>query len=336
MDWLRDGIGGQRITATLQVYLLGLAFLAPLAVMIAVVKGSDAAFQATPVLAAVVTIAGSAMVLLGAGKPTRSEAHEKRVKALGRVEDFRRDESRAPQLLQGVGWHWRLSAHDQLRDILHVVFKRKRLAVALFLVVSLPVVVDALLRKPIYRAVAQVGISSAPSVSTLQLNESLMKSEIDIISSHDLLDGVAAQFAASGIESGPPGRKTMFNNLSILIRRPNVIEIDYKSSDPMVAAQVANDIVDAYLAYHAAEADQRRGVDIDFVRRAVPAADMRGVAVVVSIIAGLVLGITGVFALEYWSRPVRSKYDAQRELTLPVIGTIHEISVPRRPQDEED
>ncbi|HYD48860.1 MAG TPA: hypothetical protein VEB21_10960, partial [Terriglobales bacterium] len=41
---------------------------------------------------------------------------------------------------------------EQVRDILHVVFKRKRLIGALFLAVSLPGIIATALQKPSYQA----------------------------------------------------------------------------------------------------------------------------------------------------------------------------------------
>ena len=47
---------------------------------------------------------------------------------------------------------------EQIRDILHVIFKRKRVIAAVFLVIVLPALLATALRKPSYIATAKVQI----------------------------------------------------------------------------------------------------------------------------------------------------------------------------------
>lgn len=49
-EWLRDGIEGRSLKATLRLYLLGLMLLAPAAAVLALVFGGQASFVATPLL----------------------------------------------------------------------------------------------------------------------------------------------------------------------------------------------------------------------------------------------------------------------------------------------
>jgi len=168
---------------------------------------------------------------------------------------------------------WGQSGGEQVRDIFHVIFKRWRLIAALFLAVALPGVLTALLRKPTFQATAKVMISSLRSDPTLQptdltklenvqLNESLVNSEVQVISSRDLLERVVRQLASTGDNSPhlQPVSTTfgqevlrLAGNLNVTpIRSSNVIQIDYTSPDPMVAARIVNRVVDEYLTYHAA------------------------------------------------------------------------------------
>src|SRR5512140_407315 len=107
------------------------------------------------------------------------------------------------------------SGGEQVRDILHVIFKRKRLIGALFLAVALPGLIATALRKPSFVASAKVMISTQrtdPTVQptdvtkleTIQLNESLVNSEVHVIGSRDLLEHVVRVLATSGDGSGPP------------------------------------------------------------------------------------------------------------------------------------
>lgn len=187
---------------------------------------------------------------------------------------------------------WTSSGSEQLHEILHVIFKRKRWIGALFLAVALPGLTGTLLRKPSYVASAKVMISTQRSdpilqpsdltrLETIQLNESLVNSEVQVIGSRDLLEHVVRTLAVDG--SGPPHVErigstfgtqvlSMAQDLSITpVKGSNVIQIDFKSSEPANAARVVNRVVDEYLAYHAVVHgnkglsqfydDQRRGLE---------------------------------------------------------------------------
>lgn len=172
------------------------------------------------------------------------------------------------------GWTGAPNASEQIRDILHVVFKRKRLIGTLFLAVALPGLIAVLLRKPSYLATAKVMISTQRTdptlqptdltrLETIQLNESRVNSEVQVIGSRDLLEHVVRALATTGDGSAPPHVESvsmlfgeqvlaMSQNLGVTpIKASNVIQIDYKSADPSTAARIINRVVDEYLAYHA-------------------------------------------------------------------------------------
>ena len=163
---------------------------------------------------------------------------------------------------------------DQIRDILHVIFKRKRLIGVIFLMVVLPALLTTALRKPSYIATAKVEISTQRSdptlqptdltrLETIQLNESLVNSEVHVISSRDLLEQVVLKLAPSHDGNGAikEGTKTasygdqilnLSQNLAVTpIKASNIIQIDYKASDAMAATRMVNRVVDEYLAFHA-------------------------------------------------------------------------------------
>jgi uncharacterized protein involved in exopolysaccharide biosynthesis len=169
---------------------------------------------------------------------------------------------------------WRASGREQFRDLLHIIFKRKRFIGVLFLAVALPGLIGTLLRKPSYQAIAKVMISTQRSdptlqptdltkLETIQLNDSLVNSEVEVIRSRDLLERVVLSLAISGDGNAPPHvEKTgatfgneilsMGRNLTIApVRGSNVIQINYTASEPSYAVRVVNRVVDEYLAYHA-------------------------------------------------------------------------------------
>ncbi|GIW43757.1 MAG: hypothetical protein KatS3mg077_1039 [Candidatus Binatia bacterium] len=175
-----------------------------------------------------------------------------------------------------AGWSgnggWEGTASDQVRDILHVLFKHKRLIAALFLVVALPGLLSTVLQRPKYLATAKVMISASRTDPTVQptdvtklepvqLNESLVNTEVHIVTSRDLLSSVVQSLSVNGDGGATAAKATrgLADQLANLqrtlavtpIKASNVIQIDYRHSDPAYAARVVNRLVDEYLAYHA-------------------------------------------------------------------------------------
>lgn len=175
------------------------------------------------------------------------------------------------------GWGpagWGPSGAEQVRDILHVLFKHQRLILALFLLVALPGVLVTFFKKPSYLASAKVMISRMRSDPLVQptdltrldpvtINESLVNSEVHLLSSRDLIERVVRTLNASNDRDGVPAPSAqmasfgdqvlaMGRNLGITpVKNSNVIQIDYRSGDPMVATRIVNRVVDEYLGYHA-------------------------------------------------------------------------------------
>ena len=74
--------------------------------------------------------------------------------------------------------------------------------------------------------------------------------------------------------------------------------------------------------------DEQRLVNVDVVQRPalpLPRTGTQGVALMLSIIAGLVVGLAGAFGREYLGRSLRSEYDVGRHLGLPLLATISEV-----------
>ncbi|HXQ23070.1 MAG TPA: Wzz/FepE/Etk N-terminal domain-containing protein, partial [Candidatus Acidoferrales bacterium] len=165
------------------------------------------------------------------------------------------------------------NANEQIGEILHVFFKRKRFIAAVFLAIAVPGLIATLARKPSYVATAKVMISTQRSdptiqasdltkLETVQLNESLVNSEVHVISSRDLLERIVRDLATGGDGNAPPHLESkgelfgdqvlsLGQNLSVTpVKASNVIQIDYKASDPAYAARVVNRVVDQYLYYH--------------------------------------------------------------------------------------
>ncbi len=168
-------------------------------------------------------------------------------------------------------------ANEQILEILHVIFKRKRLIVALFLVVVLPGLLATLIARESYIATAKVMVASdraditiqptdVNSLTTVKLNESTVNSEVHVIQSRELVEQVVRGLRLAQASGGVIGIANAAGDDDAIgqqvnrelkklrvtpIRSSNVIKIEYQAVDPVKAAQVVNRVVDEYLAYHA-------------------------------------------------------------------------------------
>jgi len=159
---------------------------------------------------------------------------------------------------------------EQLRDILHVLFKRKKLIIGLFLAVSLPGIVATAMQKPTYVASATVLISSQRTDPEVQptdltrleqtkLNESLVNSEVHLITSRELVERVVRDLSRRDdgtmrVTDNGFGRQVLSlrNRLAVTpVKGSNVIRVDYRHVQAEQAARVVNRVVDEYLTYHA-------------------------------------------------------------------------------------
>jgi succinoglycan biosynthesis transport protein ExoP len=171
----------------------------------------------------------------------------------------------------------RATANEQLYELLHVLFKRKRLVIALFLAITFPSVVAMWSRKPVFVAKGKVlivsdradGTISPTEIDTLallRLNEATVNSEVQIIQSRELLEQVVRGLRVASTSGGVVGIANAASNHEAIgtdllnltralrvspVRASNVIEISYPSPNSAYAAQVVNRVVDEYLAFHA-------------------------------------------------------------------------------------
>jgi uncharacterized protein involved in exopolysaccharide biosynthesis len=75
--------------------------------------------------------------------------------------------------------------------------------------------------------------------------------------------------------------------------------------------------------------DDQKLVNVDIVQRPalpLPRADTQRVSVLLSLIAGLVVGLAAAFGREYMSRSLRSEGDVGRYLGLPLMASISDTS----------
>jgi polysaccharide biosynthesis protein PslE len=174
---------------------------------------------------------------------------------------------------QGAGYS------PSLRDVVAVGFRRRRLIVLSFLGIFLGAIAVAVLTGSKYQAEMKILVrhrradsvvgGSPGGVVQLQtaVGEEETNSEVQLIESSDLLeqvvvacglDKVKPRFWSSWIPTNPALRipeavRKLKEALTVeVVRKTNLIEVTYTSTDPQLAARVLNTLGDLYLERHVA------------------------------------------------------------------------------------
>jgi uncharacterized protein involved in exopolysaccharide biosynthesis len=157
-----------------------------------------------------------------------------------------------------------------LRQAITAIFKRWRLVALLIVTIVVPFnFFNFVIRQPSYVARSMVMITKDrgyAEVSPLERehatdqlpNEMTVNSEIQLLRSRDLLrqlhDELDSQSATNPEGAFPVPSVALLEQRIAALRRPqsNVVEIDYRSSDPDFAIHVVNTLVDLYEKQHIA------------------------------------------------------------------------------------
>lgn len=175
------------------------------------------------------------------------------------------------------------------RDVLFVIFKRKKLIISVFLITVATVSLGVFLTKPVYEASAKVLLNRevseavlrvapwAPLMRRFELEEEI-NSEIELIKSWGVIEAVIERLgenaweeeqtspqrtAPGGVSDSSKTGQDVENNhymkivalqkavIAEPVKRSDVIEISYRSHDPHRAMVIANAVANAYIDYRA-------------------------------------------------------------------------------------
>jgi uncharacterized protein involved in exopolysaccharide biosynthesis len=182
-----------------------------------------------------------------------------------------------------------LPVRSSLRDFLHVLFKRKVQILLFFFATVCTVTIGTFLMKPTYEATSQILVKIGrenlyvPTVPNSGNNpvinvnrEEQINSEIEILKSPSLATQVVRALGPATLYEGLDDPKSGFlaslkpssptpispveaavlkfeKDLSVeAIKKSNVIQVNYKNSDPRVAAAVVNALVSLFMDRHLA------------------------------------------------------------------------------------
>ncbi|HTP66823.1 MAG TPA: GumC family protein [Geobacteraceae bacterium] len=169
----------------------------------------------------------------------------------------------------------RESPRESMRETLTLFFKRRSMIIVVFLSVVITVTAASFLARPVYQAKSSILIKYGreylyhPEVGTtpqpvMTLNqEEVLNSEIQILTSRDLLKKVVATLGPENIYpdlvKDPPKGVTPLDLATAVfakklkvegVKKSSVIEITFRHSNPQMAAKAVNLLVDMYKEKH--------------------------------------------------------------------------------------
>jgi uncharacterized protein involved in exopolysaccharide biosynthesis len=186
-----------------------------------------------------------------------------------------------------------------VRDVLYVIFKRKKMIASIFLITVATVTVVVFLTKPVYEASVKVLLNREVTEAVLRVApwipltrafelEEEINSEIELIKSWAVMEAVIDHLDGQGLAESPsappeapqvgvPGaegdaeeikenrlRRIVSLQRTIIaepVKKSDVIQIRFSSGDPKRAMEIANLVADKYIDYRARIYRARGAVD---------------------------------------------------------------------------
>ncbi len=170
-----------------------------------------------------------------------------------------------------------------VRDVLEIIFKRKRVVLSSFLCIAVPIIYVAASNPPSFVATGKILIKSERVESTVapgedprplpaRVNPATVNSEVQVLKSNELFRDVANRLARNGSSGSekPTSPEVLARALASAvkvapIRDSNVIQVTYTSRVPELAVETLNAVLDGYIDYHARVHSSPRVTD--FYRR---------------------------------------------------------------------
>jgi uncharacterized protein involved in exopolysaccharide biosynthesis len=162
-----------------------------------------------------------------------------------------------------------------LRDFLTVLFKHKSKIIVIFLAVVITVTAGTFLLSPVYEAksslLVKIGreniyrpeVGSSNQVISINGQEEVVNSEINILTSQDLIEKVITSLKVENLypdlTKSPPAKMTPMDAAVIAfgksltaeaVKKSNVIEVTFRHKDPGIAARAVNLLVEFYTVKH--------------------------------------------------------------------------------------
>ena len=171
-----------------------------------------------------------------------------------------------------------------LRDLLHILFKHQAKIITIFLTVVVTVTIGSFLMSPVYEASSKILVKfgrenvfmptnpAASGNSPLLFDpsrEERINSEVEILKGRNLIEKVVGKLGVTTIypdidkksliprpssqKLSPLDKATLIFEKKLTVegvKKSDIIDIKFQHQDPVMAAQVVNKLIDAFLEHH--------------------------------------------------------------------------------------
>ncbi|TLS35173.1 YveK family protein [Pseudalkalibacillus caeni] len=214
-----------------------------------------------------------------------------------------------------------------LKEIFVVLKKRLNLIILITVIATLVSgIISYFFITPIYQSSTQILVNQSNSEErTFDFNEvrtnlELINTYNVIIKSPTILDKVIAELGLDKSSQQLNGQVTVSN-----AQNSQVVEIKVEDPDPAMAVKIANTIATVFEN----EIKEIMNVDnVNVLSEADLGADPSPVSpkpmlnMAIAFVVGLMTGVGLAFLLEYLDNTIKNEHDIDRELGLPILGTI--------------
>lgn len=221
-----------------------------------------------------------------------------------------------------------------LRELTNVIWKRVKLILSITILFTLlSGVISYFVLTPVYETSTQLLVNQAKTEQQLydstvaQTNLQLINTYNDIIKSPAILDKVIANLNLDETSTDLNDQITVQNETY-----SQVVNITVQDTDPERATMVANEVATVFQK----EIIKIMNVDnVNILAKAEGAKEMSPVKpqpllnIAIGFVIGFMISVALAFLLEYLDQTIKSEQDVEQALSLPVIGMISEIAIPK-------
>lgn len=212
-----------------------------------------------------------------------------------------------------------------LKEIFEILKKRWKLILTFTLASTLVASISLfLLIAPQYESSTKVFIGKEENqnkdynISDIQMYQKLLKTYAEVIKTEDL---IARSIKASRLDIKP---KEALNNLTVVsVPDTQILELKYKSKSPEEAVKLISSVRDEFIKLSSELVPNGNVQVLEEARFPMsPVSPNKKMGLLIAIILGLMIGIGITFLIEFLDNTYKSKEHLERELNIPVLGTV--------------
>ena len=212
-----------------------------------------------------------------------------------------------------------------LKEIFEILKKRWKLILTFTLASTLLASISLfLLIVPQYESSTKVFIGKEESqkkdynISDIQMYQKLLKTYAEVIKTEDL---ITKSIEAAKLDIKP---KEALNNLIVVsVPDTQILELKYKSNSPEEAVKLISSVRDEFVKLSSELVPNGNVQVLEEARFPMgPVSPNKKMGLVIAIMLGLMIGIGATFLIEFLDNTYKSKERLEKELDIPVLGTV--------------